>query len=214
MIDYNWIFSALVQSLAAMIGVIGMFAVYRLQTQEKIIEKKFEKFRIFLEENTGTKIDNPTEERIIEKAKGVRQKYQKIINDSPNNLNVMKNTQGFTDSAMEQASSIADVGIEIFKKHTIDIDNFNASIEQHKNKNKDISKQALDIVGQLVFLFGLSVLVLIFSKVLTVTNTELFEPGTMTVVYGGLVVLTIVSIYLVILLRTIYVFCNTCFSVK
>jgi len=39
MVDYNWFFSSLVQALAAMIGVIGMFAVYRLQVQEERVRK-------------------------------------------------------------------------------------------------------------------------------------------------------------------------------
>ena len=48
LIDFHWFYGAVSQSLAALIGVIGMFIVYRLQIQENRIKDAFENLCVAL----------------------------------------------------------------------------------------------------------------------------------------------------------------------
>lgn len=48
-INYHWFFSALSQSLAALIGLVGVFTIYRLQIQKEEINNLIQQLRYFLE---------------------------------------------------------------------------------------------------------------------------------------------------------------------
>jgi len=45
---YYWFYSALAQSLAAFLGIIGVFAIFRLQIQHHFVEDAFSKLRDFV----------------------------------------------------------------------------------------------------------------------------------------------------------------------
>ena len=45
---YHWFYSTLAQSIAAFLGIVGVFAVFRLQIQHLLVEKAFERIRDFL----------------------------------------------------------------------------------------------------------------------------------------------------------------------
>lgn len=47
-VDYHWFFGALSQSLAALIGIVGMFIVYRLQIQQGNINDSLKNLQMYL----------------------------------------------------------------------------------------------------------------------------------------------------------------------
>ena len=51
-VDFHWFYGALSQSLAALIGIVGMFIVYRLQTQESRIKGSLNNMRLHFKEKT------------------------------------------------------------------------------------------------------------------------------------------------------------------
>lgn len=48
---YNWFYSALAQSLAALVGIAGVFAIFRLQIQHSFTEEAFSNLRTYVFRN-------------------------------------------------------------------------------------------------------------------------------------------------------------------
>jgi hypothetical protein len=193
MIDYNWFFSSLVQALAAMIGVIGMFAVYRLQVQGEEIRKACHEVIVYLKDVNGESIEIYNENLVLLRATAFKIAKFKIINEPE------ENTDRQRKGAQEE--------IETMDKHI-------AAIQSQVDRKKNISKEALSLVRGLVLLFGLSVLCLVFAKELTIDAKELVRPDAMKIIYSGYIVLGVILIYLLVSLRKLYIFCNTCFDSK
>ncbi len=66
-IDYNWFFSTISQSLAALIGIGGLFIVYRLQIQENRINDAVRKLQEYMSFNELGETSHLTKEETLGK---------------------------------------------------------------------------------------------------------------------------------------------------
>jgi len=82
MIDYSWFYGALSQSLAALIGIMGMFTVYRLQIQLNRINDSYDVLRKTIYIISNRNFDYLTNEKLLIQAKKELERAIKEKNES------------------------------------------------------------------------------------------------------------------------------------
>jgi len=185
MIDYNWFFSSLVQALAAMIGVIGMFAVYRLEAEGQKIRGILLNIRNFVKKYNNIDYD--------------------LIDDSlvPAAKEIIKNLPSWASA--EDVVAARKVVDRTGAGRNID------DLEKAKDTKEKLSKQAFNLISILSLVFGCSVLGLIYAKELTVNE---LKPIYINTLIKGFYFLSAILIFLVVVIVRLVFFCKTCFGVK
>ncbi len=196
MIDYNWFFSTLSQSLASLIGISGLFIVYRLQIQENRLTEAVRALQRYLSKHDPEKLFYLEKEETIELAENKIAERERLIVEQTGILKgfeeKLKNKQGLQSSLENEIANC---------KNRIQDDNNTilnlnirekaiTGIESYKNI---ILQSALVTIVYLTVLFFLSMVGLMYSKYLE-KNTKLGNDcilSTFILLFIGLILLLI-----------------------
>lgn len=190
-VNYHWFYSALSQSLAALIGIIGMFIVYRLQIQENSI---YEALRIL---QRSMSIGEPEymfhyneKETIVEAETRIRnleeetKRLEGLNNGLDEDFGNGKVGQSIYAGAKENNSGL----IKSNAQEIVRFKNRITNIFKGKNKKKEIRRSALVTILYLVVLFFTSLIGLIYSDYFSqnIYCADIFIGGTVFYLLGGL----------------------------
>jgi len=174
-LDYNayyWIYSTIAQSLAALIGISGVFAVFRFQMLENEISKSIQNIKDFINEIhswVSPEVGVMSEEGLIQKA-------QEIINRVDKNIETNeveeRELQSDLNGGMESAFRIGVEGkikeLKDTKKNELYKRN---EMKYRKEKpfklrdhRRNMTSMALILISYLIFVFLCSIIGLVFSE--------------------------------------------------
>jgi len=167
-IDYHWFYSALSQSLAALIGIVGMFIVYRLQIQEDRINYDSNRLRSYFELHVRhlpphyTNSDTLSE---AEKEVGIRKKQIETYED-----NIKEIEESLKNNRIEE--QVAKRKIQEYSNNISRTeDTLNGlkerigSAKKSSNQRNVLKKVAFWTILYLCSLFWVSIVCLLFSNV-------------------------------------------------
>jgi len=173
--DYYWIYSTLAQSLAALIGITGVFAVFRLQWAEKEIDKAIQTLRnhiSIVSDYSHFNFERLTEkELIIEVDKHILD-LDKKIEDAEKRKNVWERRQDDNGNPLNNVQlKIAPESIASLTKHIKqnlstrnELKFLKNNIFSAKKYRNNLASKALWLIALFICIFLLSIIGLIFSK--------------------------------------------------
>ncbi|MFC1709353.1 hypothetical protein ACFL2J_04780 [Candidatus Omnitrophota bacterium] len=158
-IDYRWFYAALSQSLAALIGIGGMFTVYRLQVQYNRIKESYDNLLRYLALSTKTKITDYyhyTQDDIYNRCKTEKEdRIPSQIKDLRED--VKKTNNGVTKTHYEAVINNLENKVKGYKLKMEIVENRCIFLNYLK-------RRALFIIIFLSILFGVCLVGLLFSK--------------------------------------------------
>ena len=162
-IDYNWFYSSLSQSLAALIGIVGMVVIYRLEIQERNIREAMENLRIFLKSNFNKKCDSMVEIQLLQEAlkeeSETREKYQKYQKEIESKIDELNSRLNYTDSQKSMLKkNISDLekSMDYFGQINIELKYRISVLNDEKCHRKVIRRAAFQTMLYISFLFLVS----------------------------------------------------------
>jgi hypothetical protein len=162
--DYNWFYSTLAQSLAAMVGVVGMFIVYRLQIQQDNINAAIANMREYLARiTTQGDFAHLTKEELIGKVEHEIKENNAQIDKEKERIEIIKKEANMPQS---QKDTIINSHLRTIRKNETEIKGYQIRIDNIKKRDEfrhTIKSLAFPTILALVILFILSVIGLVFS---------------------------------------------------
>lgn len=194
---YHWFYSTLAQSLAAFLGIIGVFAIFRLQIQHNAVEETFSKLRDFILKNdprgNDLKIVSMNNEKLMKHCNDLNNFWaEKCISHERQVRNWEKEIEKLQAENPGSVQILLSDNIGKFKEIILRDRKLIAGLMLHKTKYTNgyaerqlISGKAFYITKHLFILFVLSMLGLCFVNDLVsfnlLSNVSRFAALTMLV---------------------------------
>lgn len=162
-IGYNWFYSSLSQSLAAMIGVVGMFIVYRLQIQQDKTNNALSILRGYLGGDDFKNYSHLTQEEILNIAENKIKHLKDKVEEYEKRLQDLKKDKNRTQDEIDRGVNPILNSIKGYEEKLSEFESKTKSVKDMDDHKHIIKWLAFPTILWLVGLFILSLLGLISS---------------------------------------------------
>ena len=163
-IEYNWFYSTLSQSLAAMIGVVGMFIVYRLQIQQDNINNALSILKKQAGGYDAADYSHLSLDEMINLAKNKIKYIKDCIEKDEKHIQELSNDNNKTEDEIKRKVNTILSSIQGFKERLSEFEIKIKSVEDMDKHKHRIKWLAFPTILWLVVLFILNILGLAFSS--------------------------------------------------